>query len=372
MYSEREIIRDLRETLKTVLDVPVMVVPEHAIHRERTGYRPDMMVLAEPYKFVVEYKSAGTTDQVALAGYQLASAHSWLQEGQIPLIVVPYMSAGGRKYAQERGISWIDLSGNARVIAPGLRVVIEGKPNRFIRRGRPRDLFAPRSVRVTRALLLDPLRKYTQAELAKETGLTPGTVSRVVAGLADANLIERSTERGEAIRVPAPSLLLEAWRDAADFSKQTIHRYVVATRSSEDLARRVANVLQQDQVDPIATGLVAAWLYAPYADFRLATFYVRELPSPDVLTALGARSEPRGANVWLVVPKDEGVRMGMTHLQGVPCVSAVQVYIDLKGHAERATDAAEALRWACLRWTSGLEESGAEDAHENGLDSAET
>ncbi len=361
MYSEREILRDLRETLKAMLDVPFLVVPKDAMPGAPTGYKPDMTVMAEPYRFVVEYKSAGTTAQVALAGYQLESARAWLQEGHIPVVVVPYMSTGGRKYAQERGLSWIDLSGNARVIAPGLRLIIEGRPNRFIRRGRPRDLFAPRSVRVTRALLLDPLRRYTQAELARETGLSRGTVSRVVAGLADANLIERATERGESIRVPAPDLLLDAWRDAADFGKQAIHRYVIATRLSEDLIQRVANVLQEGQVDPIATGLAAAWLYTPYADFRLTTFYVRELPSPEVLKSLGAHPEPRGSNLWLVVPKDEGVRMGMTCLQGVPCVSAAQVYVDLKGHAERAADAAEALRYARLRWTAGLGWSGSDN-----------
>ncbi len=354
MLPDREVARLVRKLLQKYLDVPVEVLEGGAHGNVHPGYRPDFQVQAGPYHFVVESKATGTTDQVASAARYL-QPFAAADTGSLPIIVVPFMSQGGKAYAREQGVAWLDLSGNARIVAPGLRIVVEGKPNQFVRPGRPRNLFAPRSARVTRALLLDPTKHQTQAELARATGLNRGTVSRVVAALLDANLIERDpldeNEAASVIRVPDPRLLLEAWRDAVDFTKQHIYRFTVAARSGDALVRRAAAFLTDSHVDPAATGLAAAWYYAPYADFRTVSFYVRELPSQhQLMSVLGAREETRGANLWLVIPKDDGVRMGMNHLKGVPCVSAVQAYVDLKGHPERASDAATALRDEYLQW----------------------
>ena len=51
----------------------------------------------------------------------------------------------GRERCAEYGVSWRDLSGNARIVAPGLRILIDGKPKRYKRRGRPSTAFAPKS-----------------------------------------------------------------------------------------------------------------------------------------------------------------------------------------------------------------------------------
>lgn len=59
---------------------------------------------------------------------------------------------------------------------------------------------------------------------------------------------------------------------------------------------------------------------------------------------LGFREEARGANTWLVVPNDEGVFDGMEAIADIPCVHPVQVYVDLKDHPERASEAAVELK----------------------------
>jgi len=55
----------------------------------------------------------------------------------VPVVAVPYMGDLGKRLCAEADVSWFDLSGNADIDAPGLRVLIEGKPNRFVRSGRP-------------------------------------------------------------------------------------------------------------------------------------------------------------------------------------------------------------------------------------------
>lgn len=362
VLNDREIGRRLRELLQEYLGIPVDAAKVPKARTSSVRYDPDYVMIAGQNRFVIEAKSAGSTDQVASAIRQLQEFDD-PDPAAVRMVVVPFMSAGGRSYAAEHGISWLDLSGNASISGPGIRVRIEGKPNQFVRPGRPRDLFAPRSARVTRALLLHPFTPKSQIELARTTGLNRGTISRVVAALLDTGLVERipwtAGEAPGAIRVVDPNLLLDAWRDAVDFVAHGVHRFAVAARSGEALANRAAAVLADAHVDPAATGLVAAWCYAPYADFRTVSFYVRELPHADrLLKELGAREEPRGGNLWLVLPKDDGVWTGRQVLKGIPCVSAVQAYVDLKGHPERASDAAAAIKDEYLHWRVSPRETG--------------
>jgi hypothetical protein len=87
-----------------------------------------------------------------------------------------------------------------------------------------------------------------------------------------------------------------------------------------------------------------------YASFRLATIYLLGSPSLPFLHSIGFRDQERGANLWLVVPNDEGVVEGSEYRDGVNCVSPVQTYLDLKAHPERSRDAADHLRRQLLRW----------------------
>jgi len=153
-----------------------------------------------------------------------------------------------------------------------------------------------------------------------------------------------------ALRVAKPDALLDAFREAYDFGKHAVARGHIAARSGDVLLRRLAASLKRSNVEHAATGLGAAWLSSGFAAFRLVTVYLREPASAAQLEEIGFREEPRGANVWLVVPNDEGVFHGASEREGVPCVHPVQVYLDLKDHPERADEAATRLRSELLTW----------------------
>ncbi len=74
------------------------------------------------------------------------------------------------------------------------------------------------------------------------------------------------------------------------------------------------------------------------------------MPSRSMLKELEFSDEPKGANLWLVLPADEGVLQGSQVQDGVRCVSTVQTYLDLKCQPERAKDAAIELRRQLLNW----------------------
>jgi hypothetical protein len=336
--------------------------------------RSDLIVDAAGIRFIIETKASGAAAPVA-AGLRALNAYRTALEGRdrgahlnVPLLVVPFMGEVGQELCAEAGASWLDLAGNARIVAPGLRVWVDGRPNVAARRPSPVNPFAPRAARIPRCLLLAPERAWTQHALVEETGLDKGFVSKVVGALVGQELL--AAERGRdgpakagagsprTLRVVDPDALLDAWREAYAFDKHDVHRGIVAARSGPELLDRLAARFGKSDGPAgryAATGLAAASRLAPYADFRTVTFYCEELPRPGVLADLGFQEAERGGNVWLVVPNDAGVFDGAAPVEGVPCVSAVQTYLDLFAHPERARDAAAELRARCLssrRWAS--------------------
>ncbi|MBB4660859.1 hypothetical protein [Conexibacter arvalis] len=254
-------------------------------------------------------------------------------------VVVPYMTRAGMQTARERGLDWIDLAGNAQLFGEHYYVHVRGRPDVMRPRGRPSSPFAPKSSRVSRALLLDPSRWWRQSDLAASTGLDDSLVSRVVRRLDEERLLERD---GRRLRPRDPDLLLDAWDDDYDFAQHEIvpgHLSGSSTALTEQLHVRLHDV----GIEHAFTGLPAAWLIDEYARFRLCSVYVHGDPH-SAADAIGLRQNERGANVQLVAPNDEGVFAGGALRQRIPCVAPVQVYLDLRHLPERAEDAATQLR----------------------------
>jgi hypothetical protein len=177
-------------------------------------------VSAAGHTFVVEVVSAASAGLVASHAEQVALFAKELRRRAIPVVAVPFMGDSGKQACERAGVSWFDFSGNARIISPGLRVIVDGRPNRFKGRGRPSSVFAPRSSRVTRWLLIHAGRPLTQRDIARATGVSEGFVSRIVARLEEERYVVRDA-RG-ALRVEKPRLLLDAWQEEYRFAKHTI------------------------------------------------------------------------------------------------------------------------------------------------------
>ncbi len=263
-------------------------------------------------------------------------------ENRVPLVVVPFMGNAAREFCHDRAINWLDLCGNASLRANGLRIRIEGLPNLFVHSGRPATVFGRRSARLTRVLLTQPNRDWSVREAARASALDEGLVSRAVARLVEDLFLIRDEKRR--FRVRDPGFLADAWREAANFNDHHVVQGHIAARSGDALVKQLSTQLADFKVDYAATGLAAAWLYDQFAMFRLTTVYVKELPLPEQMRALGFREESEGANTWLVVPNDDGVFEGSREVDGVRCVHPVQVYVDLKDQPERSREASLHLR----------------------------
>lgn len=309
---------------------------------------PDALLQAGEQRFSIEYKSAASAEQIGEALRRIAGSTA---AATVPLVVVPYMGPTGQAMCGAAGVSWFDLSGNADIRTPRLRVRILGRPNAYARPGRPTSLFAPRSARLARVLLQDATRRYAAGELVALTGLSRGYLSRLLPRYEEAGFVERSSAGREVhVQASSPDRLLDAWCAAEDFARHTVLRGHVAARGGEELLTELTTVLAREKTPYAVTGLAAAWLWEPFATFRTVTLYLAEWPTPKLQADLGFHEGARGSNTWLVVPADEGVFSATAELGGVRCVSPVQTYIDLKGQPERADEAAEELRRVRLTW----------------------
>lgn len=341
---EREAERRLPSLLTDLLDGPVAQFESQAVFR---GRRIDFVARDHLDRIlVIEVESSSRPGRVRQAAAQLLSYVRTVEEelgeadgNVVPVLVVPFMSSMGAQVAERERLNWIDLAGNARIRARDLYVRIEGRPDVMPARGRPSSPFAPRSARVTRRLLLDPSRWWRQKDLAHATGLDDGRVSRIVRRLDDELLLER---RGRELRPNDPELLLDAWAQDYRFDRHDILVGHVSG-SGIELARAIGGRLAMLDVRHAFTGLPAAWVIDGFAAFRLTTLYVDGDPR-DAAEQLHMRTSGRGANVQIVGPNDPGVFDGDQDRDGLRCVSAVQVYLDLLHLPERAQDAARHLR----------------------------
>ncbi len=345
--SEEEAVRQVVERLAELLAIPAESVAVSMV--AGAGVEADALLRAGPHTFVVEWKGSGQLASVSRATQTVQRVAPRGGRRALPLVAVPYMPPGGQRLCREAGVGWLDLSGNADISGPGLRILIQGQPDKFKGPGRPSSVFAPTSSRVARWLLMNPDRLWTQRDISEATGLDAGYTSRTVSRLQEDGLVVR--QRDGALRVVDSDLLLDAWREAYHFLSNQILRGHMPARSGEAALHQLAEELGRRKLPFAATGLAAAWLLTSFAGFRLTTVYLHEAPKAALLEGLGFREGSRGANVWLVVPKDQGVFQGAAEKNGVPCVHPVQAWLDLKDHPERAPEAAEELRNELLRWS---------------------
>ncbi|MCX5724604.1 MAG: hypothetical protein NTX84_08850 [Nitrospirae bacterium] len=339
-----QMVRKAAERLPRLLERPhgVRVREKEGPCSMQGGPHADLVLKIGASTFVVECKTVASTATIAAAIHQIRSCAARLGAKAIPVIVAPYMGEAGARLCEEAGIGWFDLSDNAHLEGPGVRIHIEGKPNAFKQTGRPASVFAPKSARVARWFLMHPGEGLPLKEIVLATGLDKGFASRILRRMEEQDLVIRAPDG--VFRLRSFDTMLEAWREAYDFSRHQIVRGHFPARSGEEAVRLVADALGRGEIQHAVTGLGAAWLMTHFAAFRLVTLYVSDLPDEELRRKIGFHEEERGENLWLVVPNDEGVFQGMSEREGVPCVHPVQAWLDLKGHPERAAEAADSLR----------------------------
>jgi hypothetical protein len=239
------------------------------------------------------------------------------------IVISRYLSEDTRARLQEGNLSYLDLTGNVRIVLsePGLFIETQGASQDPEREERPaRSLRGPKAGRIVRALI-DRKEPPGVRELAALTKINAGYVSRVLELLDQQALVTR-VGHGKLQSVDWPALLRRWAKEAPLETRGRVQTYLEPRGLSALLAR-----LAKSEERYVVTGGLAAAAAAPTAPTRLGTIWVRD--AAEAAKHLGLRAVEAGANLLLIEPNDEGVFDGAMQREGIWYAAPSQAAADL-------------------------------------------
>jgi len=190
---------------RMLADVFGRVDPEIAVRVDRAGTRAGrFLATIQSVHTEVAWLSPGWPRQV----------RDLLERPDLPgLVAAAELSAGARKLLTEKGLSWVDETGAARVSLPGvyIRVDVGQAP----KEPRANLGWTPATLAVCEALIIGI--GGTVTELTSATGLASSTVAGSLRFLQEAHLLESEAARGRNSRrtVVDREQLLDTYAEAA-------------------------------------------------------------------------------------------------------------------------------------------------------------
>jgi hypothetical protein len=306
-------------------------------------------VSGKQHILICECKANGQPRHIRTALLQLRQYVSRLGNNATPIVIAPFLSAEGQAMCRESGAGYLDFAGNARIVFNGVFIerIVETKPPAA--RREMRSIFKPKSAQILRVMLRNPTRAWRVSELAEASGVSLGHVSNVRTALLDREWAHVSP-RG--LSLTEPDKLLDAWRDAYEApAGKRLRFYTTLHGSALDEASKNALRANEDAGWAILASFSAACWLAPYARVSTQYFYADDTGLRRLQDVMGLSSASKGENVFITVPKDEGILHDTIEAAPrITCTSPVQTYLDLSIAGERGREAADHLRREKLKW----------------------
>lgn len=283
----------------------------------------------------------------------------WYEERGPWLIVASRIGPRSRELFDEAEISWLEPGGDCRIVV-GAIVIDRTCPDR---RGTPAtkagsltagalivpeerryvaNPFKGKALRLVRWLLIKPERSWRLQDMADAADASIGFVSRTFATLERDAYLERSAE---GTRLTDRNALLDAWA-SSDAPADQISERVSLLPGPEAIIGAIKSLDAPPRY--AATAEAAADQIAPFARFSRVDLYVDDPAQWD--ERLELTPVPRGGNLALIVPPDEGVFDGAAPANGINVVSRPQLYVDLKRRGGPASEAADFMRDRGVLW----------------------
>jgi hypothetical protein len=253
------------------------------------------------------------------------------------IIISPFLSPRTQEKLKAKGLSYLDLTGNVRLVlsSPGLFVETRGADKNPEPPARERrSLKGAKAGRVVRALS-DFRPPQGLRELARRAGVNPGYASRIIDFLDREALVTRK-RRGAITGVDWPALLRRWAQDYSPFQRSRVS-WFLAARGLPQTAVKLRSLRTRYAV----SGSWAASQFAPIAPTRILLCYADDVPK--LGGELDLRPADAGSNVALVRPLDPVVYERTRKRKGVIVAAPSQVAVDLMTSPGRGPNEAEAL-----------------------------
>lgn len=259
------------------------------------------------------------------------------------LLVAPYIGPRVRELLIEESISYLDLTGNARISSdhPGVFIEVRGATH-DPRSTKPRAAIRGAKAGAVVRVLVDAAPPYTGGEIARIANVNEGYLSRILDTLADEGLIDRERS-GPVTRVDWPALLRRRSQALDLFHPAGTYRYV-ARQGAAALLDRLRSRTPSGTRLPTVTGSFAAARLAPIAAPTLLVLYT---PNPlDLGSELELLPAEVGADTVLIRPDNEVAFARSERDGGVAWAAPSQVAIDcLTGTGRMPSEGDALIAW---------------------------
>ncbi len=307
-------------------------------------YRPDAVLEMRASDgnwatVLVEAKPRLTAQQAADLAPRLAAAAE--QAGAAAaLLVTRFASRTTRQRLREAGVSYLDLTGNLRIVLdrPALFIETQGAdrdpnpPRRGIK-----SLKGAKAARLVRALC-DWRPPVGVRELARRAGTDPGYATRVLTLLEQEDVVRRASG-GEVAAVKWQDLL-RRWIEDYQVAKTNRAVPCLSPRGLDAFTERLQSFRKRFAL----TGSLAAPAAASVAPGRVASCYVDD--PEGAIGRLDVRPTDTGANVLLLEPFDPIVYERTREQAGLTLVAVSQCAVDLlTGTGREPSEADSLMAW---------------------------
>lgn len=245
-----------------------------------------------------------------------------------------------------KGVHFYSPHGYSRIRFPGFTYIVHAPiANESSRHGNAGSAFVGKGAVIPRFFFMEPERIWQQSELSLATGLTRSYVSIIIKRMLNAGYI---LPEGRGYRLQAPEQMLEDWSSVYRFDRYVWKQeYALAFRKLREGMDKLASLLSGRTSQFAMQGPCGAYLRCPYMEPATVTAYVSE-PLNGIT---GLHPVAKDGNVVLYVPPNPGYFAGKNHVEQLPVVSDIQLYLDLKKMPGRSGDQADYLRENLLNWS---------------------
>jgi hypothetical protein len=261
-----------------------------------------------------------------------------LPEREHTLLVAPHLSARSRQLLKERNISYVDLSGNAWLTTDSILIDRTGaeKAPKAGEKARSRtSLRGPITGRIVR-YLCDVRPPHKVREIASNTHVHPGNVSRILDFLTRERLVERG--RNGSVTGADWESLIQHWAD--DLKKDRQAQMFLEPRGID----AVTSALSRWTPPYALTGAYASAQLAPVSAPIAIDVYVTEID--EAREALSLRASDRIGNVRLLRAFDPVVFERTMIRRDVVLANPSQIAADLLSLPKRSSDEfSELVQW---------------------------
>lgn len=349
--TENDIIKHLRNSGDQYAPLRVDCLEQQPVLSE--GFRADALIrFSIPdgpcFEALVEIVSVATPKNVLEKSRELVECLSQVGRMNIvPLLVAPYMGKKQTKIMADKGISWMDLSGNMSIkVSNQIYIERTGNKNRFPDTAPIKKIFQGTSSLVSRALLLKPGGFLSVNEVcnfinAHNANVTLSTVSKVLKSLEEELLITKSENGISATRAERLlERLLQGYENSTE--RRTRNTYRFAIENIQQLSPGIVDVCR----DYLAFGFYAAQLKGLAVTDKMTIIVedVQNFRKRAEQKRVSMIPDEEFGNAIITESKDPGVWFNASFRTIDSVVDDIELYLEMMVDTPRGPKIAEILK----------------------------